>query len=170
MTLYSTLKSSYKTPRCIIFQNSITFVTMQNKYVHILFMLLSYAIALGHNAIPHHHFDDIEELEHHHHHDPVMVKSDNFKVLIAEGSHSDDHHHVFCHYSSAGDSKSLAGNDLDLKLLAKKSLLLPISYPGIDSATYIYKQPAKASYNTPHFADSSAHLLSSGLRAPPALS
>jgi len=142
---------------------------MQKKYFHILFMLFSYAIALGHDAIPHHHFDNAIELEHHHHHDPLSTDHEDMDVLFMEGKHSEGHHHVFCHYSG-GDSKSLAGADTDLKIFSKKLVAIPTVYIYKGSPAYIHKQPAESNCNSHNFADSSAHLLSSGLRAPPALS
>jgi hypothetical protein len=130
-------------------------------------MLFSYAIALGHDAIPHHHFHNAAELEHHHHHDSAIIDHDNHQVLVAETSDSEDHNHIFCHYSSAGDSKSVVGSNHDIKLIAKKIL-----YPGIfsalpDATINIQKESKALTQCKLHFLNSSSHLLSSGLRAPP---
>ena len=132
-----------------------------------MLMFFSYAIALGHDAIPHHHLDNVDELAHHQHH-PLQGNHDNVIDVIGENS-AGHQHHLFCHYSH-GDSNSLAGTDLGIKLLLVKKIELSDQHPStFEFLIAVFEQPSAVLYTTFHFADSSSHLLSSGLRAPPSV-
>ncbi|HEY0047402.1 MAG TPA: hypothetical protein VGB44_11895 [Flavobacterium sp.] len=128
-------------------------------------MLLSYAIALGHDAVPHHHFHDAQELEHHHHHD---TGNNDHDVINSDSGDSEGHNHMFCHYSHTGD-KSFMNNDSEVKVFAKKTLSSFILVGCTATVFIIPMVHPVPNCTVHHLSDSSSQLLSSGLRAPPAL-
>jgi hypothetical protein len=75
---------------------------------------------------------------------------------------------MLCHYSNPGD-KSLVNNDTEVKVFAKKTLSSFVLLGGTATVFIITLVHPVPNYTVHHFSDSSSHLLSSGLRAPPAL-
>jgi len=140
---------------------------MRKKQLYIFILLFSYAIALGHDLIPHHHFNSPLEFEHHHHHHNGDHHNHDTLVDISEHPTSDLEYH-FCHYSTC-DNTALTSIHSEIKLVKDFPSFIILHTNDLFSAS-LHKPISKLENFDGNFRPhSSPHLLSSGLRAPPSM-
>lgn len=133
---------------------------MMKKNTVVLFLILAYAILLGHNIIPHHHYHADHDLtEHHHtdHHDDSDGDED-----------SDDFNHLFSHFIHSADGFTIANNHKRTNTFAKQWILIVAVLPNNFSFGSYTIPPLLDKPPARHLSYISPHSLSSDLRAPPA--